>query len=205
MGYAWSGTTYQELEASGQTVIVIILALIFVYLFLVALYESWVLPMSVILIASIAIFGAVLFQYTWALIPLYSTLSVDIYAWIGFVMLVGLAAKQAILIVEFAKERHENGMSAYEAAIEAAKIRFRAVMMTSIAFILGILPLVFAKGPGSESRRSLGVIVFGGMLAAVVVGAILVPAFYALIQHACDKVEEYKKKKREEKKYHENE
>ena len=175
MDYAWSGTSYQEKQSSGQLGPILAMALTFVYLFLVALYESWTLPISVMLISPIAISGALLLQYVWGL-------ALDIYAQVGLVMLLGLSTKQAILIVEFAKDAMEkDGMGYIEAAMQAAKLRFRAVMMTNIAFILGLLPLVFAKGAGAGSRHSIGVSVFGGMIAVAFFGSILVPAFFVLL------------------------
>ena len=174
MDYAWSGTSLQEKKSSGQILPILSMALIFVYLFLVALYESWTLPMAVLMISPIALLGAFFFQYV-------SGLSLDIYAQVGLVMLIGLSTKQAILIVEFAKDAMEEGKGYLEAALEAAKLRFRAVMMTNIAFILGLVPLVFAHGAGAGSRHSIGVSVFGGMIAVAFIGSILVPAFFVSV------------------------
>ena len=180
MGYSWSGTSLQEKESSGQIGPILAMALTFVYLFLVALYESWTLPIAVMLISPVALVGALFFQYV-------SGYSLDIYAQIGLVMLVGLGTKQAILIVEFAKDAMEkDGMNYIDAAMQAAKLRFRAVMMTNIAFILGLLPLVFAHGAGAGSRHSIGMTVFGGMIAVSCIGSILVPAFFVLINKMKD-------------------
>ena len=143
--------------------------------FLVGLYESWFLPISVLLVTPVAIVGALIFQYV-------SGYSLDIYSQIGLVMLIGLSTKQAILIIEFAKDAHENGMSIKDSAIHAAKLRFRAVMMTNIAFILGLLPLVFASGAGAASRHSVGLTVLGGMVAVAFIGTFLVPAFYVMVE-----------------------
>lgn len=176
MGYAWSGISLQEKESTGKVGGILVLALIFVYLFLVALYESWTLPMAVMLISPVAMVGGLLFQYV-------SGYSLDIYAQIGLVMLIGMSTKQAILIIEFAREAREKlNLSIQDAAMEAAKLRFRAVMMTAIAFILGVMPLVMASGAGCASRRSVGMTVFGGMIAVAFVGTLLVPAFYVVIQ-----------------------
>ena len=175
MDYAWSGKSFLEQQSEGQLLMILSMAFAFVYLFLVALYESWTLPISVMLISPIAISGALFLQYVWGL-------ALDIYAQVGLVMLLGLSTKQAILIVEFAKDAMEkDGKHYIDAAMQAAKLRFRAVMMTNIAFILGLLPLVFAKGAGAGSRHSIGVSVFGGMLAVAFFGSILVPAFFVLL------------------------
>ena len=176
MGFEWSGTSLQEAESTGQIGFILALALTFVYLFLVALYESWTLPIAVMLIAPVSLVGALFAQYV-------AGYSLDLYAQIGLVMLIGLSTKQAILIIEFAKEAYEkNGGDEVAAAMEAAKLRFRAVMMTNIAFILGMFPLVIATGAGAVSRHSVGMTVFGGMIAVAFAGTMLVPGFFVCIQ-----------------------
>ena len=176
MGYAWSGSSLQEKESSGQIGPILAMSLVFIYLFLVGLYESWMLPIAVLLISPVALVGALFFQYV-------AGYSLDLYSQIGLVMLIGLSTKQAILIIEFAKDAHQSGMSIKDSAMQAAKLRFRAVMMTNIAFILGLLPLVFAKGAGAASRNSVGMTVFGGMMAVAFIGTYLVPAFFVMVEN----------------------
>lgn len=180
MSFDWSGTSAQEREASGQTIMIVSMALVFVYLFLVALYESYTIPVAVLLISPIAALGALIFQ-------MMINQAFDIYSQVGMITLIGLAAKQSILIVEFAKEEHEkHGLPVKEAAVKAAKLRFRAIMMTELAFIIGVLPMLFAAGAGANSRISVGSTVFGGMIAACTLGAVLTPAFYVIVQEFVD-------------------
>ena len=179
-GYSWTGTTYQEKIAGDQAPYIFAMALVFVFLVLAAQYESWVVPFSVLFAIPFAVLGAFLGLGA-------RGMPNDIYAQIGLVMLIGLAAKNAILIVEFAKLAHERGASVTEAAIAGSRLRLRPILMTSFAFILGSVPLAVATGAGSGARRVLGTAVVFGMAAATVIGIFLVPVFYVLIQGALER------------------
>ena len=181
IGVEWSGLSYQEKHVGGHTGLVLALAFLFVFLFLAAQYESWSVPVAVILSLPVAGIGAYLGIWICGL-------ENNIYFQIGLVMLVGLVAKNAILIVEFAKEEVEKGRDAVSAALTAAHLRFRPIVMTSLAFILGLLPLVFASGPGSASRQGIGTGVFFGMLVAITVGIVFVPFFFVWIYRIKEKL-----------------
>jgi HAE1 family hydrophobic/amphiphilic exporter-1 len=182
MGYQWSGVTQQQKAAGNVAPFIFGLAIIMVFLFLAAQYESWATPLSVMLSVPLAILGAVVFT-------MLRGFDNNIYTQIGFVLLIGMSAKNAILIVEFAKQqRDEQGKSIVEAAIEAARLRFRPILMTALSFILGVIPLVIASGAGARSRVSLGTAVFGGMLMATVTGVFMIPVLYVVVQKASEKL-----------------
>ncbi len=176
MGYQWTGLSYQQMVAAGSGASVFIIAVIFVYLVLAAQYESWKLPASVVLAVPLAILGAAVALYL-------RKLDNNIYTQIGLVLLVGLATKNAILIVEFAKDKFDSGMDARKAASEAARQRFRPILMTAFSFILGVVPLVVASGAGAGARIALGTAVLGGMLAATVLGVVFTPVLYEICQN----------------------
>jgi HAE1 family hydrophobic/amphiphilic exporter-1 len=172
--------SYQEQAAAGSGAVVFLMALVFVFLILAAQYESWSLPLSVLAGTPIAVFGAIagLFiarQFSESYVN-------NVFAQIGLVMLIGLAAKNAILIVEFAKVESEKGKAPVEAAMEAARMRFRPILMTAFSFILGVLPLLVASGAGAEARKVMGMTVFSGMLVATVIGVLVVPALYVMVE-----------------------
>lgn len=175
MGYEWTGVTYQQNEAGDQAPFIFALALVFVFLFLAAQYESWAVPFAVILSVPFSVLGAL--ALTWV-----RQFDNNVYTQIGLVLLIGLAAKSAIMIVEFAKQRAAEGLTLREAAIEASRLRFRPILMTAFSFILGVIPLLIASGAGAASRQSLGTVVFGGMCLGTFLALLLVPVLYVVIQ-----------------------
>jgi multidrug efflux pump len=176
MAYDWTELTYMQLQAGNTAVFVFTLAVVFVFLVLAAQYESWKLPLAVILVVPMCLLCSVV-GVDWA------RLDVNIFTQIGFVVLVGLASKNAILIVEFAKQQQESGVARRMAVLEASRLRLRPILMTSFAFILGVVPLVIAHGAGAEMRQTLGIAVFSGMLGVTLFGIFLTPVFYDVIQH----------------------
>ena len=174
IGYEWTGLSYQEKAAGSQAPMLLTISILVVFLLLVALYESWSIPMSVILIIPIGALGAVLAVFL-------TGMSNDVYFKVGLITIIGLSAKNAILIVEFAKDLYQQGYSLKDAAIQAAKLRFRPIIMTSMAFILGVVPLTLASGAGAASQHSLGVSVIGGMISATLLGVLFVPVFFTWV------------------------
>ncbi|HTC00040.1 MAG TPA: efflux RND transporter permease subunit, partial [Ferruginibacter sp.] len=190
-GYEFSGLSLQELKSGNSAVYIFALSIIFVFLLMAALYESWAIPFSVLFAVPIGVFGAIL---TLTLIP---RLSNNIYAQIGLITLIGLSAKNAILIVEFAKERVDRGMPIISATLDAVKLRLRPILMTSIAFILGVLPLALASGASSVARNTIGYTVLGGMLAATGIAIFFVPVLFVAICNLTYSKEELERLKKE--------
>ena len=180
MSFEWTGVTYQQLAAGGAAGFIFALAIVFVYLFLAAQYESWTLPFGIIFSVPIAILGA-------SILTLARGLDNNVYTQIGFVLLIGLSAKNAILIIEFANQLRQSGKTPFEAAREAARLRFRPILMTALSFILGVMPLLFASGAGAASRVALGTAVFGGMVFATVFGIFVIPWLYFVVQSASER------------------
>jgi multidrug efflux pump subunit AcrB len=180
-GYEWSGLSRQEKESAGQAPIVFGLAVVFVFLFLAALYESWAVPFAVMLAVPIGVFGALA-----ALAAV--GITNNVYAQVGLILLIGLAAKNAILIVEFARIRRDEGADPVEAAVAAARLRLRPILMTSLAFILGVMPLVFASGAGAAARASMGITVCAGMIVATFFGIFIVPVLFVAVERTVDRV-----------------
>jgi len=188
MGYEWTGISYQEKKVGGEAFLVFALAVIMVYLVLAAQYESWTLPLAVILVVPLALLGSVIAVAV-------RGMANDVYTQIGIVLLIALASKNAILIVEFARSQRARGKPIVEAAIDAARLRYRPILMTSFAFILGVAPLVFAEGAGAASRRALGTAVFGGMISATLLSLLFVPVFFVVVEGLSERWAERRGKK----------
>lgn len=186
MGYEWSGMSLQEIEAGGKTVYLFLLAALFAYLFLAAQYESWSIPVAIILAVPLGLLGTA--GFTWA-----RQMDNNIYTQMGIVLLIGVVCKTSILLVEFAKQHHENGHSIHDSAIEAARLRFRPILMTALTTALGTLPLVVATGAGAAARQAVGTSVFGGMIVATVLGVFMIPVFYVTVQSTKEKAVEVEK------------
>ena len=185
--YAWTAVSYQQANMGSQPIIVFVLAVVMVYLVLAAQYESWASPTAVILVVPIALLGSAAAIY---ILPF----GIDIYAQIGLILVIALASKNAILIVEFARDIRKQGKSIADAAAEAARLRFRPILMTSFAFILGMVPLVVAQGAGTSSRISLGATVLGGMVTSTFLAVLFVPTFFVVVQQMSEWWENRKKK-----------
>jgi HAE1 family hydrophobic/amphiphilic exporter-1 len=181
MGYEWTGMSFQEQRVGGQATIIFALSILVVFLVLAAQYESWTNPAAVILVIPLALLGVVLGVMA-------RGFDNNVYTQIGVVLLIALASKNAILIVEFARELRASGKSVVDAAIEAAHLRFRPILMTSFAFILGVVPLVIASGAGAASRQALGTVVFAGMIAATLFNGTFVPVFYTVFQQISERL-----------------
>jgi HAE1 family hydrophobic/amphiphilic exporter-1 len=189
MGYSWNAMSFQEKKASGSLGIILTFSLVFVFLILSAQYESWSLPLSILMGTPFAIFGALFFL--WIARQFSITFENNIFAQVSFVMLIGMAAKNAILIVEFANEEFKKGLSLVESALNAARSRFRPILMTAFSFILGVFPLVVASGTGAEARKVMGIALLGGMGIATLLGVFFYPMLYILI----GKIAGYEKKR----------
>ena len=192
MNYSWNAMSYQEKKSSGSLMIILTFSLVFVFLILAAQYESWSLPFSILLGTPFAIFGALIFLWVARLFS--PTFENNIFAQVSFVMLIGMAAKNAILIVEFAHDEFKSGASLYDAALKAARSRFRPILMTAFSFILGVFPLVIASGSGAEARKVMGMALLGGMSLATLLGVFFYPMLYILI----GKLAGYEKKRDKE-------
>ena len=198
----WSGQSREEKKAASSTFQVLALALVFVFLCLAALYESWSVPFAVLFTVPTGIFGALFSEWALSNLGMMLTghlnagLQNSVYMQIGIIMIIGLAAKNAILIVEFAKVRVDRGMEPVKAAIEAAGLRLRPILMTSFAFIIGCLPLAMASGAGAAARNGMGVAVVGGMLFATVMGIFLIPVFFVITEWIAKKLGYMKQEKR---------